>query len=80
MKILHLVTGLSIGGAEMMLYKLVTKMNRDKFEIQVISLTDVGPIGERIQDSGILVRALGMKRGVPDPRMVFKLIRWLKTP
>ena len=78
MKILHLVTGLSIGGAEMMLYKLVTKMNRDKFEIQVISLTDVGPIGERIQDSGILVRALGMKRGVPDPRMVFKLIRWLK--
>ncbi len=61
-----------------MLYKLVSKMDRDKFEIQVISLTDVGPIGERIQDSGILVRALGMKRGVPDPRMVFKLIRWLK--
>jgi glycosyltransferase involved in cell wall biosynthesis len=78
MKILHLVTGLSTGGAETMLYKLVSKMDRDKFEIQVISLTDVGPIGERIQDSGILVRALGMKRGVPDPRMVFKLIRWLK--
>lgn len=78
MKILHLITDLSIGGAQMMLYKLVTKMNRDKFEIQVISLTDVGPIGERMQDSGILVRALGMKRGVPDPRIVFKLIRWLK--
>jgi glycosyltransferase involved in cell wall biosynthesis len=77
MKILHLITTLSIGGAETMLYKLVTSMDRDKFEIQVVSLTDFGPIGGRIQDSGISVRSLDMKRGVPDPRMVFTLMRWL---
>ena len=78
MKILHIITGLSTGGAEMMLYKLVSKMDLDKFEIQVISLTGIGPIGKKIEDLGIPVRALGMKRGVPDPRMVFKLARWLK--
>ena len=78
MKILHIITSLSTGGAEMMLYKLVSKMDRDKFEIQVISLTDIGPIGKKIQALGIPVVALGMKRGVPDPRMVFKLACWLK--
>ena len=78
MKVLHLITGLSTGGAEMMLYKLVSQMDRDKFDIYVISLTDIGPIGERIQSLGIPVNALGMKRGIPDPCMLVKLIRLLK--
>lgn len=78
MKILHLITGLSTGGAETMLYKLVSKMDRDKFEIQVISLTDIGPIGEKIEELGIPVRSLGMARGIPDPRMIFKLAKWLR--
>ena len=78
MKILHLITGLSTGGAEMMLYKLVSKMDRNKFEIQVISLTDIGPIGEKIEDLGIPVRSLGIARGMPDPRMVFKLAKWFR--
>jgi len=77
-KLFHIITGLNTGGAEMMLYKLISKMNWDQFEIQVMSLTDVGPIGERIQALGIPVKALGTKRGIPDPRMVFNLVRWLK--
>lgn len=78
MKILHIITGLNTGGAEMMLYKLVSRMNRNKFDIQVILLTDIGPIGKKIEDLGIPVSALGMKRGIPNPQMVFKLARWLK--
>lgn len=73
MKIIHVITGLSTGGAEMMLYKLVSQMDQDKFDIQVISLTDIGLIGKRIQALGIPVEALGMKRGIPDPGMIFKL-------
>ena len=79
LKVVHVITGLSTGGAEMMLYMLVSRMGRDKFDIRVISLTDIGPIGKKIEELGIPVRALGMKRGIPDPRMVFKLTRWLKT-
>lgn len=78
MKILYLITGLSTGGAEMMLYKLVSSMDRDKFEMQVVSLTDIGPIGKKIEDLGIPVRPLGMARGIPDPRMVFKLTKLLR--
>lgn len=78
MKILHLITGLSTGGAEMMLYKLVSRMDRNKFEVRVISLTDIGPIGKKIEALGIPVNALGMRRGIPNPMAVFTLARWLK--
>ena len=78
MKIIHVITGLNTGGAETMLYKLVSKMDWDKFEIQVISLTDIGPIGKKIEDLGIPVSALGMRKGIPNPVAIFTLARWLR--
>jgi len=78
MKIVHIITDLSTGGAEMMLYKLVSWMDRDEFDTQVFSLIDIGQIGEKIADLGIPVKALKMKRGVPDPRGIFKLTMWLR--
>ena len=77
-KVVHLITDLDFGGAESMLARLVGGMNRDRFQNQVVSLTDPGPIGERIQTSGIPVSSLHMKRGIPDPRAMFRLHRYLK--
>jgi len=62
-KVLHIITGLSTGGAEMMLYKLVSKMDRSCFDVYVASLTDIGPVGEKIKKLNIPVVAVGMKRG-----------------
>ena len=62
-KVLHIITGLSTGGAEIMLYKLVSKMDRSCFDIYVVSLTDIGPVGEKIKKLNIPVVAVGMKRG-----------------
>ena len=78
LKLIHIITGLNTGGAETMLYKLVSKMNRDEFSNKVISLTDIGTVGEKIQLNGVPVDALGMKAGVPDPRFIFKLTSMLK--
>ncbi len=79
MKILHIITGLGVGGAEMMLYQLLAHMDRDDFPSEVISLTDIGPVGEKIQALGVPVRALGMGRsGLPNPRLVLRLTRWLR--
>lgn len=77
-KLIHLITGLNTGGAEMMLYKLLSKINRTKFDVSVISLTDVGPIGKKIEELGIPVMGLGMKRGIPNPFFLFKLAKILK--
>jgi len=76
-KLLHLITGLSVGGAEMMLFKLLTHMNREVFELEVISLTDIGSVGSRVQALGVPVRALGMRSGIPNPLGLLRLTRWL---
>lgn len=76
-KITHIITGLAPHGAERMLYKLVSAMDSAHFENQVISLTDPGTMGAEIQALGVRVRALGMRRGLPNPLYLFRLARWL---
>ncbi len=78
MKITHIITGLSTGGAETMLYKLLKHMDRSKFLCEVISLTDLGPVAQDIKSLGVSVQALGMSRGIPDPRYLWKLIRIIR--
>jgi glycosyltransferase involved in cell wall biosynthesis len=77
-KVVHIVADLGIGGANMMLYRLVSRTDRTAFETGVVSLIDIGPIGQRIQALGVSVRPLGMRRGVPNPLAVLRLARWLR--
>ncbi|MFP4000238.1 MAG: glycosyltransferase [Desulfobacterales bacterium] len=73
-QILHIITGLSTGGAETMLYKLLSGIDKDRFQCRVVSLTDKGPLTNQIKDIGIPVTALNMPRGIPDPKGLWKLI------
>ncbi|MGQ3684441.1 MAG: glycosyltransferase family 4 protein [Candidatus Loosdrechtia sp.] len=77
--ILHIITGLSVGGAETMLYKLLSRIDRNVFTNQVISLTNKGPLAEKIESQGVPVEALGMCRGMPDPVRVWKLSRSIRN-
>jgi glycosyltransferase involved in cell wall biosynthesis len=72
--ILHIITGLSIGGAEMMLYKLLTKTNRMRFEPIVVSLMDRGALGDRIAALDIPVHTIDMKTGIPTPAALWQLV------
>ncbi len=72
----HIITGLTTGGAEMMLYKLLSKIDRERFSPVVISLMDRGTLGDRIEALGIPVYTLGMKPGaLPTPNMIGKLLK-----
>lgn len=66
MKSLHVITGLATGGAEMMLYKLLSHIGCGNHEARVISLIGGGPMRERIQSIGIAVDSLHMRRGMPS--------------
>lgn len=77
-KVLHIITGLSAGGAETMLYRLLSKMDTVRFENEVISLTSLGDIADQIGANGVPVRVLGMKKGVPNPMPVARLFRWIR--
>ena len=60
MKIVHIITGLDTGGAELMLYKLVSHLNTH--ENIVISLTTHGAVGKKLENIGIKVYFLNIKK------------------
>lgn len=69
MRVAHLITGLSVGGAETMLWKLL-RASRGEQDAHVISLTEDGPVGERIRALGIGTTALGLRRGTLPPAIL----------
>jgi glycosyltransferase involved in cell wall biosynthesis len=74
----HLITGTSTGGAETMLYKLVSKIDRERFDVRVISLTTAGEIGRRMIDEEIPFDPVGASRGGLDPAALIRLGRLLR--
>ncbi|MBE3098231.1 MAG: glycosyltransferase [Planctomycetes bacterium] len=60
LRVLHLITELDVGGTEMMLARLLARMDRARFHPTVISLKDCGPVGAEIAALGIPVYAAGM--------------------
>jgi len=61
----------------MSLYRLLSGLSAD-LSPYVISLSNRGTIGKRIQDLGVPVETLGMKSGMPSPLMIFRLVQKLK--
>ena len=77
MKIAHIIGGLSIGGAERMLQRLVTEHSqRSDVSILVISITKVGPIGHAMRAAGVRVEALNMT-GPASGTFGFVKLLWL---
>lgn len=73
---LHMITGLSTGGAEIMLYQMLSKIDRERFSPVVISLIDRGTLGDRIEALGIPVYTIGIKPGMPPtPAAMWRLVK-----
>jgi glycosyltransferase involved in cell wall biosynthesis len=77
-RVTHIIAGLDSDGAEKMLQRLIAGMDSSRFENEVISLTDLGPMAGQIGACGVRVRALGMKRGSANPFYLLKLATWLR--
>lgn len=79
MKIVHIIIGLNVGGAELMLKRLVLNSSqKGQFEHVVISLTDRGVIGADLQSQGIKVYSLRMRSALSIPHTSVKLRKLLK--
>jgi glycosyltransferase involved in cell wall biosynthesis len=77
-KVMYIINDLSIGGAEMMLYKLLAETDRERFEPVVLSLIDRGALRERIEGLGIAVHTTSMKSGLPSPMGLWRLVRLMR--
>jgi glycosyltransferase involved in cell wall biosynthesis len=75
---MHVITGLGVGGAETTLSKLISRMDRKRYQSVVFSMTGSGPVADMIRKDGVEVHSLGMKRGVPDVRALPRLMREIR--
>jgi glycosyltransferase involved in cell wall biosynthesis len=58
LRVSHVITGLGVGGAEMMLVKLLRTIDRERFHSHVISLSSDVPLAPEIRSLGIDVDVL----------------------
>ena len=65
-RVLHVISGLGVGGAERMLARLIEYGESETIEPLVVSLTDDGELASEIRASGVTVRTLGMTRARPS--------------
>jgi len=61
----------------MMLCKLMKGAQNDFIRHSVISLTDLGPLVDKLIALGVSVEAIGMRRGIPSPVGCLTLVRRL---
>lgn len=68
-KVLHLITGLNVGGAEKVVFDLSLKMTKEKFETFVVGISKLNFLEEKFKEEGINVQVLNIDR---DLKSFFK--------
>lgn len=74
MKVLHVITGLDAGGAELQLAMI---LRRTRHESDVVTLYNPGPVAEMIRAQGTPVRNIGMNSNT-EPAALLRLRRIIK--
>ena len=75
----HVIIGLNVGGAERMLQRLVlTNSTETGITHRVVSLTDLGAIGQELREKGIQVNTLNATGFVSLVKVFFDLRRYFK--
>lgn len=79
LSVVYVTTSLEGGGAEMMLYQLVSHLNPQRFRVTVVSLMQPGPLVEKFQAADIPVYSIDMQRGgLPSIGVLWRLVRLLR--
>jgi glycosyltransferase involved in cell wall biosynthesis len=77
-RLVHIINDVSIGGAEMMLYKLLSQVNRERFDPIVVALRNRGQLHRRIEALDVPVYNVAMRLGIPTPTSGWRLIRLMR--
>jgi glycosyltransferase involved in cell wall biosynthesis len=72
------ISGLELGGAEHVLLRVLPRLPK-AIRPRVLSMTRVGPVGERLRALGVDVDALGMPRSGASVLRLPALVRWLRA-
>ncbi len=78
-KVVHLITGLGLGGAERQLIRLVNHSNVEKFSHIVVSMQDEGFLKNELDQKRIKLYTLNMRKSNINLGALFRLIKILKN-
>jgi glycosyltransferase involved in cell wall biosynthesis len=78
-RILFLSTSMGLGGADQQLLSAAQVLRDRGHEIRIVSLTPLGPMGLQARSLGLATDSLEMRRGVPDPRGLARLVRIVRA-
>jgi len=76
--VLFLITGLAYGGAETQLVNLAISLKKRGWKVRVVAMLPPQAFTEELKEAGIPLSTLNMRRGVADPRAVFRLVKMLR--
>jgi glycosyltransferase involved in cell wall biosynthesis len=79
MRIFFLSTSMGMGGADSQLLSAALELQGRGHEVMIVSMTPLGPMGEDARRRGLTTESLDMRRGVPDPRGLWRLIRMIRS-
>ncbi|HYC31546.1 MAG TPA: glycosyltransferase, partial [Gemmatimonadales bacterium] len=79
MRILFLSTSMGMGGADRQILSAALEMRARGREVRIVSLTPLGQMGHEAARLGIPTESLEMRRGIPDPRGLARLVRLVGT-
>ena len=79
MRVLFLSTSMGLGGADQQLLSAAQVLRDRGHEIRIVSLTPLGPMGLQARSLGLATDSLEMRRGVPDPRGLARLVRIVRA-
>jgi glycosyltransferase involved in cell wall biosynthesis len=77
-RVCHVITGLNTGGAEIMLERLLSATDRERFDPVVVSLLPAGVIAHGIRALGVPVHSLELAGAWQVPVAVVRLARLLR--
>jgi glycosyltransferase involved in cell wall biosynthesis len=77
LKVAHIISALSRGGAELVLFQLATRTDRQKFDVEVICLREEGQLADDFRQAGIPVMLHKLKSRC-SPLGLWSLARYLK--
>ena len=77
-RIMFLSTTSFTGGAERQVHDLAVRMKHGGWDVTAVSMLPLGSSFADLPSQGIMTASLGLRRGLPDPRALVRLLRMLR--
>lgn len=76
LRVLFAINNLQVGGAEMLTYELLRRINRQQFDVELACMREAGELGERL--AGEVPIHANLLRGKYDVRVLWRLTKILR--